>query len=59
MAVALVGAFSVTVAMGIVGGVLLDDQFHTHPWLTFTGLLCGLAAGAVVLGRGVRALGGR
>ena len=53
------GAFSATVAVGIVGGALLDDHFHTHPWLTLTGLLSGLAAGAVLLGRGVRALGGR
>lgn len=56
-AIALVGAFSVTVAVGIVGGVLLDDHFHTHPWLTVTGLLCGLAGGTIVLARGVRALG--
>ncbi len=55
-AVALVGGFSATVAIGIVGGVLLDDHFHTHPWLTLAGLFCGLAAGAIVLARGVRAL---
>ncbi|MHB1577357.1 MAG: AtpZ/AtpI family protein [Candidatus Dormibacteria bacterium] len=49
----MVGVFSITVVTGVVAGVLLDQRFHTLPWLTLTGLLVGLAGGALAVYRGL------
>ncbi|MGA9775177.1 MAG: AtpZ/AtpI family protein [Candidatus Dormiibacterota bacterium] len=53
-ALSLVGVFSITVGVGVVAGVLLDQRLHTLPWLTLTGLLLGLVGGATAVYRGLR-----
>ncbi|MHB1523088.1 MAG: AtpZ/AtpI family protein [Candidatus Dormibacteria bacterium] len=57
-ALALVGVFSFTVGVGVVAGVLLDQRWHTLPWLTLTGLVLGMVAGAAAVIRGLRWLRG-
>ncbi len=49
LAAGLVGYFSFTVACGVILGVLLDDRFHTQPWLMLIGLVLGLVVGGLGL----------
>ncbi|MDA8331856.1 MAG: AtpZ/AtpI family protein [Candidatus Dormibacteraeota bacterium] len=49
----MVGVFSITVVIGVVAGVLLDQHFHTLPWLTLTGLLVGMVGGSLAVYRGL------
>ncbi|MHB8393604.1 MAG: AtpZ/AtpI family protein [Candidatus Dormibacteria bacterium] len=55
----MVGVFSITVVTGVVAGVLLDQRFHTLPWLTLTGLVVGLVGGSLAVYRGLSVYRGR
>lgn len=35
----------IAVAIGIIGGLYLDDRFDTRPWLMIVGLLLGVTSG--------------
>lgn len=37
--------FGVAIALGYFTGHWLDGKFHTEPWISFVGLLIGIAAG--------------
>jgi len=46
-----------SVALGTLGGMWLDRQLHTEPWLTALGALVGAAAGFVQMFRLVKMAG--
>lgn len=45
---------ALSIAVGYLGGQWLDEKLGTEPWLEWTGLGFGLAAGALSLYRVVR-----
>ena len=47
--------FGFTVAAGLLGGLWLDKQFSTTPWLGFLGLFVGLTIGFQLIMKLVRA----
>lgn len=47
-------ASAISIAVGLVGGLLLDSWLHTSPALTFVGLFLGIAAAIVLTVRQVR-----
>ncbi|MGH7611960.1 MAG: AtpZ/AtpI family protein [Candidatus Dormibacteria bacterium] len=56
-ALSLVGVFSITVCIGVVAGVLLDQHLRTLPLFTLLGLALGLVGGTLATYRGLVALG--
>lgn len=46
---------AVAIAIGYLGGNYLDRKFGTHPWLSYAGLVIGLAAAVKALMRVARA----
>jgi F0F1-type ATP synthase assembly protein I len=45
---------AVTIAIGLVGGLLLDGWLKTSPILTFVGLALGVAGAVVLMVRQIR-----
>lgn len=52
-AAATVTQSTLTILAGALLGAELDERFDTSPWLFFSGLLLGIASGALVLFRGL------
>ncbi|MGH7609365.1 MAG: AtpZ/AtpI family protein [Candidatus Dormibacteria bacterium] len=53
------GVFSITVCIGVVAGVVLDQHLGTLPLFTLVGLGLGLVGGSLAVVRGLNALGRR
>ena len=49
-------SFVLAIAIGVGGGIWLDRQLGTSPWLLFLGLILGFAAGVVNIYRATRRL---
>jgi ATP synthase protein I len=49
-------SFVLAIAIGVGGGIWLDRQLGTSPWLFFLGLILGFAAGVVNIYKATRRL---
>lgn len=49
-------SFVLAIAIGVGGGIWLDRQLGTSPWLLFLGLILGFAAGVVNIYKATRRL---
>lgn len=49
-------SFVLAIAIGVGGGIWLDRQLGTSPWLLFLGLILGFTAGVVNIYKATRRL---